>query len=408
MKITTIAIAVTLTSAQWFLAGPARAAGAGDGAPLGRGLMERLSDRPKQTFLPVEWKNADWTISPWGYVRLEYESVQNDERFSSSAPIGRNDGFILDNARVGIDATYRDQLTFLISLEGASDIQEDTNTPIGEIDVRLRDAYVRWDPCRYIGFQGGQFKAPFAAEELRSTSDLMFVSRAVGWEGVLVGRGFEEPSIALDRQLGVMLSPAAPLRFGDFGAAYYFMAGNGNGSNQLLNDNSDLAIIGRLEGLYSNFLTVGVGGFGNERSEGEDPANLARVDDTGVAADLLFNPGPAEIFFQFGQVDSDPQTTGAKVRVRRTWHVQAGYRIDTPWFFNVTPAYRFAQYDPWANADSGAANQDARELDYHTLGLRLAHTELPLSLFFNYTFTGEEEPNELHNDRLQVLAQVIF
>lgn len=156
--------------------------------PVGRALMERLADRPRRTFLPIEWRNNDWLIAPWGQVRLEYENVQNDNTQSSSAPIGRNDGFILDNARLGLDLHYREDLTMLISMEAASDIQDDTNTPIGEIDVRLRDAYVRWDPFWFGGIQAGQFKAPFAAEDLRSTADLLFASRAVGWEGVLVGR----------------------------------------------------------------------------------------------------------------------------------------------------------------------------------------------------------------------------
>jgi len=369
--------------------------------------MERLTDRPRRTFLPIEWRNNDWLISPWGYVRLGYEAVENDDRFSSSAPIGRNDGFILDSARLGIDATYRDQLLFLISMEGASDIQDDENTPIGEIDVRLRDAFVRWDPFDYGGIQGGQFKAPFSAEDLRGTADLLFASRAVGWDGVLVGRGLEEPGISLDRQLGVMVSSHGPIRFGEFGLAYYLMAGNGNGNNQLLNDNSKLAVIGRAEAYYSTFLAIGGAGFYNERTSG-DPANQFDEEDSGAAADILINPGPVEVFFQFGQVDTDPQTTGAKVRIRRAWHTQAGYRIDTPWSFHVTPAYRYAYYDPWANSKSSDAEQNARELNYHTLGLRLAHTALPMSLFVNYTFTGEQEPRKLDNDRFEILAQVLF
>lgn len=375
--------------------------------PVGRALMERLADRPRRTFLPIEWRNNDWLVAPWGQVRLAYENVQNDNTNSSSAPIGRNDGFILDNARLGLDLHYKEDLAMLISMEAASDIQDDTNTPIGEIDVRLRDAYVRWDPFWFGGIQAGQFKAPYAAEDLRSTADLLFASRAVGWEGVLVGRGYEEPGISLDRQLGVMLSTREPLQAGDFSFFYYFMVGNGNGTNQLLNDNSKLAIIGRAEVMYSTYATLGGAGFSNDRTSG-DPANRAKEDDLGGAVDLLVNPGAFEFFGQFAQVDTDSETTGVPTRERRAWHVQTGYRFDTPWQFHVTPAYRFAQYDPWANAKSSAADQDARRLDYHTLGLRFGHMQLPLSLFVNYTFTEEQEPRELHNNRLQILTQVIF
>jgi len=366
---------------------------------------DRFVDRPRQGFLPLEWTNDDWRVSPWGYLRLAYESVETDDRYDF---IGRNDGFILDNARIGLDIEFRKQLSFLISFEGASDLQADTNTPIGEIDVRLRDVYARWDIHPYIGVQGGQIKAPFAAEELHATADLLFVSRAVGWDGVLVGRGFEEASISLGRQLGFMMSPAAPIRFGDFGFLYYFMVGNGNNENQLLNDNSRLAVVGRAEALYSDFVTLGAAGFMNDRRIG-DPPNQAREEDVGVAADIFIHPDPVEIFAQFGQVETDFPTTGVSSRIRRAGHVQAGYRFDTPWGFSFTPAYRYAYYDPWANAGSDAtASANRLALDYHTFGLRLTHSSLPLRLFFNYTLTEEQSPRDLDNDRIQVLTQVVF
>lgn len=366
---------------------------------------DRFVDRPRQRFLPLEWSNDDWRISPWGYLRLAYESVESDDRYSF---IGQNDGFLLDNARIGLDVEFRDTLSFLISFEGASDLQEDDNTPIGEIDVRLRDVYARWDIHPYVGIQGGQIKAPFAAEELQATVDLLFVSRAVGWEGVLVGRGFEEPGISLGRQLGLMLSPGAPIRFGDFGAAYYFMIGNGNEENQLLNDNSKLAIIGRIEGMYSDFVTLGAAGYTNERRTGTPP-NQADEDDVGVAADLSIHPGPIEIFAQFGQVDTDFETAGVSSRIRRAGSAQGGYRFDLPWGFSLTPAYRYAYYDPWANAGANAtASANRLALEYHTFGMRVKAHSLPLSFFVNYTLTEEQEPRDLDNDRLQLLAQVIF
>ena len=410
IKSTRLAFLVGLASMQLLRPFPLHAVTFGGDVvepPSGRTLMERLSDRPKKTFMPIEWSNKDWSISPWGYVRLEYESVQNDDRVTNP-PIGRNDGFILDNARLGLDLTYRDQLSFLMSLEGASDIQNSFNSPSGQIDVRLRDAYVRWDPIRYIGIQGGQFKAPFDAEDLRPTPDLLFASTAVGWQGVLAGRGYQEAGISLDRQLGVMLSPNAPIRYGDFGGMYYFMIGNGNGTNQLLNDNSRLTIIGRVEAMYSKLVTLGAAGFTNDRTIA-DPPNQAREDDTGVAADLMINPDPFEVFFQFGQVETDFPTTGVSSRIRRTWHAQAGYRIDTPWSFSVTPAYRYAFYDPWANAGSNSgASENALALYYHTFGMRLAHTGLPLTLFINYTLAEEQNPRQLTNDQFQILAQVVF
>jgi hypothetical protein len=110
------------------------------------------------------------------------------------------------------------------------------------------------------------------------------------------------------------------------------------------------------------------------------------------------------VFFQYGQVETDFETAGVSDRLRRAWHIQAGYQFVTPWYFSVTPAYRYAYYDPWAEGGDGLNY----ELNYHTMGLQFAHSELPMRFIFNYTFTGEEPPREVDNDWLQLLAQVEF
>ena len=352
-------------------------------------------------------------IEPFSFVRMIYESVENDDRFDF---IGRNDGFILDSARVGFDANIADQVRLFFSLEAASDTLEDTNNPLGEIEVEVVDAFGRWDPYYFFGVQLGQFRAPFSAEELRLRQDLLFVERAVGIEGVLPGRGFEQPGLAVDRQLGGMISPGRPITLGDLGVdedspwsplatRYYVMVANGNGESQLINDNSDLAVFSRLEFLYSDFVQVGGAYFYNERSVG-DPPNRFDEDDTGWAADLLLTPWDAEFFFQYARVETDFPTTGTEDRVQEAWHVQVGYLFKTPWF-SIKPGYRFATFDPWAEGDDGSGlDLDAFDLEYHTFGFRLGHLTLPITFFFNYTITDEESPRELDNNRLQLLAQI--
>lgn len=356
----------------------------------------------------MKWKEKfGLQLDPWAYVRMGYESVDNDDRYDF---IGRNDGFILDNARIGFDASVGEQLSVAFSLEGASDIEVDTNTPMGELDVRVRDAYVRYDPLRYFGIQGGQFKAPFAAEELRSRADLSFVSRAVGQEGVLPGRGFEEPGVQIDRQLGVMISSGQSLPiWNEITADYYAMLANGNGDNELLNDNDDLAVIGRIEAHYEDLVTIGAAVLWNKRTAG-DPPNQSDDEDTGVATDLLLTPYDGEIFFQYVELDTDYKTVSDTLdRTQRAFHVQVSYLFEIPWM-TLTPGYRYAVLDPYADADGDDAglDLDAFEVDYHTIGVRIGHLELPLSLFVNYTFTEEKEPRELDNDRLQILTQVVF
>jgi len=356
----------------------------------------------------LTWNNPyDVRLQPWGYVRMGYENVENDSRFDF---IGRNDGFILDNARVGIDASIGDKLSMSFSIEGASDIEEGSNSTLGDLDVRVRDAFVRWTPSRFVGIQGGQFKAPFAAEELRSRSDLMFVSRAVGQEGVLPGRGLQEQGVGIDRQLGVMLSSPAPLPLvQEIAGSYYFMVANGNGDNQLLNDNDDVAFIGRGELHYADFVTVGGAFLVNDRTSGTPP-NQSKDEDTGFAADILLTPFGFELFFQYVEIETEFKTVSQALdRTQRAYHAQAAYTFLTPWL-TIAPGYRYAVLDPFAktDGDAGGLDLDAFKVDYHTLGVRFGHLDLPLALLVNYTFTEEKAPRELDNNRFQILAQVSF
>lgn len=350
---------------------------------------------------PFRFGSGDWWIRPFGYVRAGYENVQNDERY---AFIGQNDGFVLDNVRLGVDAGYTEMLSVRLSVDGATATHDAPNTPIGTLEVRVRHAYGRFDPTRYAGIAFGQLQAPFAAEEMRDKRDLLFASRAVGQEGVLVGRGFEEPGITIDRQIGVMASPREPFFFGKVGLWYGLMLANGNGENQLVDDNGKPALIGRLEGHYAEHVTVGGAFLVNSRRVGAPP-NQFDEDDTGFAADVLVRVAGLEVFGQFVQVATSFPTVGVEDRTRRALSAQLGYRFEPP-YVHITPAYRFAQYHPWAGASDESL--DAYRLDYHTAGVRLEHAELPLELHVNYTFTVEPEPRTLDNDRLQIMAQAGF
>jgi hypothetical protein len=352
--------------------------------------------------------NAGWTTGFFGYVRAGYESVANDPNY---AFVGQNDGFILHHARLGHqghNAAYN--LSYQVSFEGAADFADGINTPQGHLDVRLRDAFMRWDPSPYVGVQVGQFRAPLIGEELRGNAGLLFVGRAVGIDGVATGRGFQQAGLAVDRQVGVMLSPAKPITIaGDVSASYFLMAANGNGANQTLDDNGKPAFVGRVEINYGDLVTLGGGAMLNPRTEGDLP-NLIEEDDLTIAADLLVTVAGAEVFGQFVQRTTSFETIGAtEDRKQQSIHAQIGYEIPT--CIPLVPAYRFAMFNPWASGgDSEGADLEALKLTYHTVGLRVIHPqrELGLSLYLNYTLTGEETARELENDRFEALVQLLF
>ncbi|MBI4511748.1 MAG: hypothetical protein HY698_19095 [Deltaproteobacteria bacterium] len=347
-----------------------------------------------------------WEIAHFGVVRAGYDSVSEDSRYDF---IGRNNGFALHNARIGLfggNAAHR--LSYELSIEGAVDYQEHVNTPQGELDVRLREAYVRYDPVPWAGLQLGQFKAPLAGEELRDYRDLMFPSRAVAQEGIPVGRGFQERGIAVDRQVGLMLSPSLPIFLGPFGVRYYGMIMNGNGANQLLDDNGKPGLVARVELLHGRNVKIGGAVLKNERTVGQLP-NLYTEKDTGFAADAEVRFRGLHAFGQLAKVKTSFPTVGADDRTQEGFHVEVGYRLQLgP--LPLTPAYRFARFHPWAGAFNPAngVNYDAFRLDYHTLGLRIEHSRLPMSGYLAYTITSEPEPRDLKNNYLQVLGQVIW
>ncbi len=339
----------------------------------------------------------------FGFARLGYDHTMTDERYDF---VGRNNGFILDSARFGVQGVSHDyDVVFRISMEGAADVRTSTNTPQGSLSVRLRDAFARWDPASFLGVQAGQFKAPWQAEELRGVPDLMFASRAVGVDGVRVARGFETPGLALDRQLGVMLSPLKPIGTEDFGATYYLMVMNGNGANQLLDDNGRFGLVARSEFTYGTWVKLGAGVFRNDRTVGTPP-NLYNEEDLGLTGDLDVKVAGLEVFGAVTRVRTVFPTVGASARVQLAYHAQAAYRFDIANKVFVAPGYRYAYLDPWQ--EGGGTGFDAYELVYHTMGVRVGHMKLPVQGWLNYTLTGESKARELNNDRIELLGQVTF
>ncbi len=266
-------------------------------------------------------EGSAWWADLYGYVRAGFEHVQHD---SDYLYVGANNGFVLHNARLGLSGgNVGWGLGFQISVDGAEDVRENINNPQGDLDVRLRDAFVREDLFEgMLGLQMGQFKLPFSAEELMSTGDLMFVSRAVGLSGVPAGRGIEQEGVVFDRDLGMMLSSGQPISFGSSPLAlgYYIAVSNGNGANEFLNDNNQLALTGRLELYLSEMLRLGGGVHTTERTVGEQP-NHHDEKDFAYSVDLLVNWSGLELFGQYTSMVTSYPTMGTSDREQMAYHV---------------------------------------------------------------------------------------
>ena len=212
------------------------------------------------------------------------------------------------------------------------------------------------------------------------------------------------PGIALDRQVGVMLSPQAPIGGPAVAASYYLMLMNGNGSNQIPDDNGRFGIVGRTElGIYE-YVRFGAGVFHNDRTVGEPP-NLYQESDTGITGDVTAKVGGLQAMAAVTHLRTVYPTVGVSARVQLAFHAQAGYKFEFE-NWHIGPAYRFAYFHPWQSG--GAEGFDAYRLQYHTVGLRTGLTKLPLMAWLAYTLTGEGEGRKLTNDRIELMGQVTF
>lgn len=350
-----------------------------------------------------------WSLDFGGYIRAGYTWIENDPGLDL---YGRNDGFVLHNLRATFSGQTDIGLGFVLSLDaGARMMRVSEDSPVERLATRMADAYISYSPADYLQLNLGQFKAPFDAEELISTSKLLFIHRSVANNGVQGIDGFNVDGLSEDRQIGLqakghffpLASAGAPVS--GPGVSYAAAIANGNGANQSLNANEKLAYYGRLNLHWGELARIGGGAFLNDSSFG-DPPNQVERQIMGWTADLTLNAYGATVFANIisRQVSTPDLPTNADI-TSMGYQVQVAY--EEP-FFGLQPAYRFAYLDPTSDyPDKGNDpfyDNDART--YHTFGLNYNARKYPVRLLTNYTLTMEESAVELANDRLDLLLQV--
>lgn len=292
-------------------------------------------------------------------------------------------------------------------MDGAQDVDRDSNAVEGAFFVRVKDAFAEWAPSRYFALRAGPFQAPATAEAYRSTSDLLFIDRALGEEGVLVARGLESPGLGIDREIGLALGMEDPFRVGnsDVQVEYALMVANGNGPNQLRNDNQEMAVFGRLGVGYDDVVRAGVAFARNPRTEGTLP-NLFSETDTSIAVDAGVTIEGVEAYGEYVTVSSEQETFDGPSRDRKAWHAQLGYTLPID-AVEITPAYRAAYFDPYA---SSTGVLGASELTYHTAGVRVQRefSALRVGAHLEYTIATEADTRAIDNDTFQAMVFAVF
>jgi hypothetical protein len=328
----------------------------------------------------------------FGYVKAGYFLVVPPG--GQDAQVGANSGFQLINARLGLTLRPAEGLEAVVSIDGAVQDRRAADPLMGQRIVALRDAYIEYGPYRFLKIRGGQFKAPFNAETLLPDHALPFITRSVLSQGILPPEGPVQEGLALDRQVGLQLSSTR--LGGDLGFEYALALVNGNGPNELFNDNNHLAPVGRLALSFQDVISVGVNGYRNILSLGAAP-RITEVH-TAYGGDLTVHVGGLHAMVMFlsrsiGHPDTDLPTEegmGAMAQVR--------YLVEA---VGVEAGARFAWYEP-----SNALAFDQRMEFTAMVGYRAA--TFPARILLQYTHRLEDPGVEIGNNSVDVLGQITF
>lgn len=331
---------------------------------------------------------------PFGYLRMQYIAVQNDPNV---AFVGRDDGFELQNARVGVRGDLGLRASFVIALDGAVDERTQINTPQGKLRVGLRDAFMNVRLSGASMVRAGYFLAWVDPEALVPDTSREFVDHPLESRGMRSTEGWYTPGLPPGRSMGaaIRMDPAEPKEGAAFG--YELAVQNGADEFSSNNDNDQPAVsaAGVLRLPHEGYVIAAVRW--NPRTVGDLPFRQDETDYQGT----------------FGaHVVAGPISLGAGLIVQRTIfeatggpsqdafgaHGQVLFRFggeERP----MAVGYRFAILDP-----SSLITTD-RVME-HTVGVVMGVPSYRMRVQVQATHVEEQAERDLSNDRIQLAAEV--
>ncbi len=336
---------------------------------------------------PAEKSPFSW--HPFAYLRLQYVFVQNDPNV---AFIGRDDGFQLQNARVGVRGAYEDRVRYVIAVDGAVDERAQQNTPQGRLRVGLRDAFADVLAGKLF-VRAGFFQTWSDPQRLVSDLNREFVDRPLESRGMRSNEGWYTPGLPPGRSIGgaVRVEPEEPMQIG-------FEVAVQNGADEFSsnNDNDLPAVSGSvlLRLPLEGFVVGGVRY--NPRTVGELPFRQDETDLQGNVGVQVNTPAvrvAGAVIVQRTTFGS----TGGPVQNAFGGHGQLLFRI--PAGAPVWIGYRFGILDPSSLILSDRVME-------HTAGGYIGVPDLRMRVQLQLTHVVEQSARDLSNDRVQVAAEV--
>lgn len=372
-----------------------------EAAPIAAPSAEPAVAPTAQPDVPIEVSEPKIDTVPWykrftpyGYAKVGvfYTFALRDEQIP-----GGNGGFRVANLRLGTIFQPIDDLEVVASIEAAAPNARADDPTTGSRIVQLRDAYAEYTVFKGLLVRAGQFKAPFWAETLLDDAHLPFVHRSVVSEGYGIPEyAAQREGLSMDRQVGVQLS-SRKIGGKAIGIRYAVAVVNGNGANQLFNDNNAPAPVGRLEAEIFEHVTVGVNGYYNPKSEGVRPTRLIS-EQIGYGADILAHALGFTILVGYvGKSTSYPGT--ALAADSGTGMLGQLHYLNQK--TGIAGAIRFALLDP-------SSSDPADNVSELALMLSWSMKAAPLRVLLQYTHREEAAGVSVANDGLDAMLQVTW
>jgi len=352
-------------------------------------------------------KNDMFALWPRLRLRNGFDLVQPDSQLLT---VGQNDGFFLDQNRIGVDGAFKDDLRFRLIIDVVNLVPGVApNSPVAPISAAVRDAWVAWMPSDWFFLSAGQQFMPADLEGTSTISVLPFARRSVATQGVRAGLGFAVDGLSPARQPSIVFGSTENAKLGSIALQYLVGVGNGNGQNILGNDNKLPATYARFGVGYvdgDTQLRIGLGGRFNPRTVGTLPNLFTETESVGFV-DLDVRVAGVNLAAQamykdvsFGNLTpfTAPNDSGLGATAWLT--ADRPFGVD---LFGLRPAYRFSYFDPSASfADD--------QLIENTLAVRwdVPVDGMPLSVIVDGTLLTEfgEGVRDLDNARATAMVQL--
>jgi hypothetical protein len=342
--------------------------------------------------------DARFTWQPFGYLRAQYIAVQDDP---GVAFVGRDDGFQMQNARIGVRGELDRRIAFVIAFDGAIDERTQVNTPQGKLGVGLRDAFADVALAGKLAVRAGFFQAVVDPQSLVADTARELVDQPIESRGMRSTEGYQTAGLPPGRSIGaaIRLDPGPPAD-GGVGLGFELAVQNGADEFSSNNDNDKPAVSAAVIARLSPGSWLMAAARYNPRTVGDLPFRQDENDLQGTAG-LRLGLGPVALDGGLIVQRTTFPTTGGPSEDAYGGHVQAmvALPVSLPGASPLWVGYRFGILDP-----SSLVTTD-RVME-HTVGAVLGLPRHRMRVQLQLVHAVEQAARELRNDRAQLAAEL--